>query len=89
MKSANIGDLKARLSAFLAEVERGEEIQVCKRNVPFARIVPTMPGRPNRTQLGWARGTVHVECDLTEPAIPPDDWDMLGERADGDDGRTA
>jgi len=36
----NIADLKARLSAHIQHVRGGEEILVCDRNRPVARIVP-------------------------------------------------
>lgn len=40
MKTAKISELKARLSAYLAEVRRGETVIVCDRNTPVARLVP-------------------------------------------------
>lgn len=40
MKTANIAELKNRLSAYLNEVKRGGEVLVSERNVPFAKIVP-------------------------------------------------
>ncbi len=40
MKAVNISTLKARLSAHLRSVEQGEEVLVCDRNKPVARIVP-------------------------------------------------
>jgi prevent-host-death family protein len=40
MKTVNIGDLKANLSAHLKLVRKGEEVLVCDRNTPVARIVP-------------------------------------------------
>ena len=40
MRSVNIGDLKARLSAHIRRVKDGEEVLVCERNQPVARIVP-------------------------------------------------
>ncbi len=40
MKSVNISDLKARLSAHIRIVRGGEEVLVCDRNKPVARIVP-------------------------------------------------
>ena len=40
MKTANIADLKNRLSFYLAEVKRGGQVLVSERNVPFAKIVP-------------------------------------------------
>ncbi|MCK4831087.1 type II toxin-antitoxin system prevent-host-death family antitoxin, partial [bacterium] len=40
MKMANIADFKNRLSYFISLVEKGEEIKVCKRNVPIAKVTP-------------------------------------------------
>lgn len=40
MKVVNIGDLKARLSVHIQLVRNGEEVLVCDRNKPVARIVP-------------------------------------------------
>jgi prevent-host-death family protein len=40
MKTVNISDLKARLSAHIQLVRDGEEVLVCDRNTPVARIVP-------------------------------------------------
>jgi prevent-host-death family protein len=40
MKTVNIGDLKAQLSAHIQLVRNGEEVLVCDRNKPVARIVP-------------------------------------------------
>ena len=78
MKSANIAELKNHLSDYLRLVENGETVEVAKRNVPFARIVPLPKTPTNRTQLGSLKGSVTVKGDLTAPAIPDGDWDMLG-----------
>jgi prevent-host-death family protein len=40
MRTVNIGELKAQLSAHIRRVQRGEEVLVCDRNEPVARIVP-------------------------------------------------
>ena len=40
VKTVNISSLKARLSAYLQSVRAGEEVLVCDRNKPVARIVP-------------------------------------------------
>lgn len=40
MKRANVSELKARLSGYLAEVRRGQTVEVCDRQTPIARIVP-------------------------------------------------
>jgi antitoxin (DNA-binding transcriptional repressor) of toxin-antitoxin stability system len=40
MRTVNIADLKARLSAHIQMVKDGEEVLVCDRKKPVARIVP-------------------------------------------------
>ena len=40
MRTVNISDLKARLSAHIQMVRDGEEVLVCDRNQPVARMVP-------------------------------------------------
>ncbi len=78
MKKANIGNLKDNLSKFIGLVEQGEVIEICKRNIPIALLVPHGSKKiRNRTQLGCGAGTVQVNGDLTEPLISADSWDML------------
>ena len=50
MKTVNISDLKARLSAHIQFVKDGEEVLVCDRNEPVARIVPCLPA--NHSEQG-------------------------------------
>lgn len=42
MRSVKIGDLKAKLSAHIQMVRDGEEVLVCDRNEPVARIIPIL-----------------------------------------------
>ena len=77
MKEANIADLKNNLSHYIALVESGEEIAVCRRNKPVARILPLIQRPANSTKLGCGKGSVTVlDADLTEPFIPESDWEM-------------
>ena len=39
-RAVSIAELKNNLSAYLAEVRRGEELLVRDRKVPFAKIIP-------------------------------------------------
>lgn len=78
MKMANIADFKNRLSYFLSLVEKGEEIEVCKRNIPIAKVSPVTRAQSNGVVLGCGKGTVtFLSDDLFEPFIPADSWDML------------
>ena len=79
MKMANIGELKNNLSKFISFVEKGEVVQICKHNVPVARLVPYESKKTgNHTRLGSGEGTVKIKGDLTEPLIPEESWDMFG-----------
>jgi prevent-host-death family protein len=77
MKTANIAEFKNSLSQFMADVERGEEIEIRRRNLPIARVVPVPASGRNETKLGVGRGTVQIRGDLTEPLIAETDWEML------------
>ena len=76
----NVAELKDRLTEFLAMVEAGGEVVVCRRNVPVARLerVKGATGKhTNRSKLGSMKGTVKIRGDLTDPLIPEDEWEML------------
>jgi len=79
MKSANIAEFKNHMGKYLSLVERGEEIQICRRNVPVAVIVPSQRRTiaTNKTQLGCGEGSVVVRTDLTDPSFSVNDWNML------------
>ena len=79
MKIANVAEFKNHLSEYLAAVANGEQVEVRKRNMPVARVVPIrQPGR-NRTVLGCGKGSVVVKADLAAPMMPDTDWEMLGD----------
>ena len=55
--SINIADLKARLSEYVERAESGEEVFVCRRNLPVARLVPLVSAEPPvRRKLSDIRG---------------------------------
>ena len=59
-------------------MEQGEVVEICKHNVPVAKLIPYGPQKTsNHTQLGCGEGTVEIKGDLTEPLIPEENWDML------------
>lgn len=69
MIKVNVHEAKAKLSEYLAAVEQGETIVVCRRNLPIAEIRPIQPVRTQPRPLGLApdRGT----------PIPPEFWEPL------------
>ena len=79
MKVTNITEFKTNLSRFLALVEKGEAVEIRKRNVPIARVTPLPSQKKNRTKLGCGQGSVRITGDLTEPLIPITHWEMRGQ----------
>lgn len=78
MKVANIAEFKNNLSRFISLVEQGEVVEICKRNIPIAHLIPLAPkNKMNYTRLGCGLGSVTVKGDLTEPMIPENHWEML------------
>jgi antitoxin (DNA-binding transcriptional repressor) of toxin-antitoxin stability system len=61
MKTVNISDLKAQLSAHIQFVKDGEEVLVCDRDKPVARIVPCgLEGCLGQEQRLVARGIISL-----------------------------
>jgi prevent-host-death family protein len=59
MRTVNISALKAQLSAHIQLVRDGEEVLVCDRNKPVARIVPCLlEDQPERERELVARGVL-------------------------------
>jgi prevent-host-death family protein len=78
MIHANVAELKNHLSEFLLKVESGQSIEICRRNIPMAIMMPIGDRQSaNVTVLGCGRDTVRIECDLTAPALDQDHWAML------------
>ena len=66
MLKVNIAAAKARLSAVLESVERGETVVLCRRNVPIAEIraLPTPPAEER--PVGIDRG-MEIPDSFFEP----------------------
>lgn len=78
MKEANIVEFKNHLSEMIAQVENGEEIEIRRRNVPVAKVIPIRKPGQNQTRLGIGKETVlFLADDLTEPFMEEENWDML------------
>lgn len=60
MNKVNISDARAHLSRYLAQVEAGETITLCRRNVPVAEI------RPLRTESTELR-PIGIDHGMTVP----------------------
>ncbi|MDE0023428.1 MAG: type II toxin-antitoxin system prevent-host-death family antitoxin [Spirochaetaceae bacterium] len=70
MNRINVAEAKARLSHYLARVDEGETVLICRRNVPIAEL------RPIRAPLRQPR-PVGIDRGMTIPdsffAPLPDD----------------
>jgi antitoxin (DNA-binding transcriptional repressor) of toxin-antitoxin stability system len=59
MRAVNIGYLKAHISAQIQLVKAGEEVLVCERNRPVARLVPCqLQDQSERERRLIARGVL-------------------------------
>ena len=66
-RSYSIGEAKTNLSKLIAEVERGEPVEIRRGKTPVVKLVPVAPaGKPLR-QPGALKGKVYI----------PDDFDSL------------
>lgn len=74
-RMAQVSELKAGLSAYLARVKRGEEVMITERGTPIAKIVPIA----RRTGDEWER-MLQLEREgrirLGTGRIPDDFWTM-------------
>ncbi len=78
-KQATIAELEKGLAGYLAEVEKGHEILICKQNVPVAKISPIITRRKNSSKPGNAKDTIKILGDIIGPCIHEEDWHMLSE----------
>jgi prevent-host-death family protein len=60
MKAVNIAQLKDNLSSYLKQVRNGEEMIVCDRNVPVARLVPWIADEEDEVQALALQGVLRV-----------------------------
>lgn len=67
MKKVNTHEVKAHLSRYLDEVEQGETVVVCRRNVPVAELRPIRPRPEAPRPIGKAKGRFRVPEEFFEP----------------------
>ncbi|MBN1419498.1 MAG: type II toxin-antitoxin system Phd/YefM family antitoxin [Planctomycetes bacterium] len=63
----NIHEAKTHLSKYLARVEKGEAIVLCKRNVPIAEIRPIPRPGARKRPVGFMKGRFTVPAAFFEP----------------------
>lgn len=71
MKRVNVYDAKARLSEYLARVEAGETVVICRRNQPIAELRAVVPIRTEPRPIGLAKGLFEVPDSFHGP-LPED-----------------
>lgn len=69
MISVNTHEVKARLSEYLAAVEAGEVVQICRRNVPIAQLV-SIP-KPDTGPRPVGLGPTEEGYDIPESFFEP------------------
>ena len=67
MITLNIHQAKTHLSAYLAKLQKGETILLCKRNTPIAEIRPLPAVRRKKRPVGLAAGKFSVPDSFFEP----------------------
>jgi antitoxin (DNA-binding transcriptional repressor) of toxin-antitoxin stability system len=67
----NVHEAKTHLSRYLARLERGETIVLCKRNIPIAEIRPLPRRRTAKRPIGLAKENFQVAPTFFEP-LPPE-----------------
>ncbi len=80
MKTLNVSEAKTHFSSVVDQVEQGETVLICRRNLPVAKITSVAPVSKGKhhTVIGWAKGTgACIHADLTEPVLAEADWDMM------------
>ncbi len=63
----NIHEAKTHLSRYLPNLEAGETIILCKRNVPIAEIKPIEKRRTKPRELGFMKGQFEITDAFFEP----------------------
>ncbi len=71
----NIVDLRNKLSEMLDFVQQGNELEIQKRNVIIAKLVPIPNVKENKTKLDIGKGSVQFYGDVTQSVMEVD-WDM-------------
>jgi antitoxin (DNA-binding transcriptional repressor) of toxin-antitoxin stability system len=63
----NIHEAKTHLSKYLAKLEKGETILLCRRNQPIAEIRPIAPKRKKPRPIGLDEGKFKLGPEFFEP----------------------
>lgn len=75
-RSYSIGEAKTNLSKLIAEVERGEPVEIRRGKTPVAKLVPVEATKRVLRQPGALKGKVYIPDDFDE--LPDDVARALG-----------
>jgi antitoxin (DNA-binding transcriptional repressor) of toxin-antitoxin stability system len=67
MITINIHEAKTHLSQYLARLEKGESIILCRRNIPIAEIRPISHPSSKPRPLGLAKGKLTIPDAFFKP----------------------
>ncbi len=67
MIRVNIHEAKTHLSRYLAKVEQGELVVICRRNVPIAELRPVAKPRRRPGSFGLWKGQFEVPDEFFDP----------------------
>lgn len=67
VKRVNIHDAKTNLSRYIAELEPGDAIVLCRRNRPVAEIRPLRKKSVRQPRIGAYAGQFEVPASFFEP----------------------
>jgi prevent-host-death family protein len=70
MIKANINQVKENLSKYLAMVEEGETVTICKRNEPVAELTPIKKKRVIKKPFGYYAGQIVEMPGCWDPMTP-------------------
>ncbi len=68
----NMHEAKTHLSRYIARVEAGEKILLCRRNEPIAEIRPVPSARKKPRPIGLDRGKFEIPDSFFDPL--PDEF---------------
>ena len=71
MIKLNIHDAKTHLSRYLSDLQEGETIVLCKRNIPIAEIHPLPKNTQTARPIGLAKKSFQVPKSFFKP-LPKD-----------------
>jgi antitoxin (DNA-binding transcriptional repressor) of toxin-antitoxin stability system len=67
MIRVNVHEAKTHLSKYLAKLEKGETILLCRRNQPIAEIRPLAVKRKKPRPIGLHEGQIKLGPEFFEP----------------------